>query len=148
MNKIEAAPKKATRIQTRNRRAILEAALDVFSTYGFRGTTVDAIAERAGMSKPNLLYYFPGKEAIYRAVLEDTLQEWLRPLAELDPAGDPIAEIGRYIDAKLVMSRRRPEASRLFANEILHGLGVRTELDYERDASERDALHTVRYPSN
>jgi TetR/AcrR family transcriptional regulator len=121
LNKIEAAPKKATRIQTRNRRAILEAALDVFSTYGFRGTTVDAIAERAGMSKPNLLYYFPGKEAIYRAVLEDTLEEWLRPLAELDPAGDPIAEIGRYIDAKLVMSRRRPEASRLFANEILHG---------------------------
>ena len=121
MNRIEAAPKKATRIQTRNRRAILEAALDVFSTFGFRGTTIDAIAERAGMSKPNLLYYFPGKEAIYRAVLEDTLEEWLRPLAELDAAGDPIAEIGRYIDAKLDMSRRRPEASRLFANEILHG---------------------------
>jgi TetR/AcrR family transcriptional regulator len=121
LNRIEPAPKKATRIQTRNRRAILEAALDVFSTYGFRGATIDAIAERAGMSKPNLLYYFPGKVAIYRAVLEDTLEEWLRPLAELDPKGDPIAEIGRYIDAKLVMSRRRPEASRLFANEILHG---------------------------
>jgi TetR/AcrR family transcriptional regulator len=121
LNRIEPAPKKATRIQTRNRQAILEAALEVFSAYGFRGATVDAIAERAGMSKPNLLYYFPGKEAIYLAVLEDTLEEWLRPLAELDPAGDPIAEIGRYIDAKLEMSRHRPEASRLFANEILHG---------------------------
>jgi TetR/AcrR family transcriptional regulator len=121
LNRIEPAPKKATRIQRRNRRAILEAALEAFSAYGFRGATIDAIAEKAGMSKPNLLYYFPTKEAIYVAVLEDTLEEWLQPLAELDPAGDPIDEIGRYIAAKLAMSRARPDASKLFANEILHG---------------------------
>jgi TetR/AcrR family transcriptional regulator len=121
MQRLDWEPKKATRIQTKNRNAILEAALDVFSTYGFRGSTIDQIAEKAGMSKPNLLYYFPGKEAIYVAVLEDTLEEWLGPLAQLDPAGDPVEEIGRYIDAKLEMSRTRPKASRLFANEILHG---------------------------
>jgi TetR/AcrR family transcriptional regulator len=121
MNRPEPPPKHATRIQRKNRRTILEAALQVFSTYGFRGTTVDRIAERAGLSKPNLLYYFPSKDAIYLAVLEDTLEEWLRPLRELDPAGDPIAEIGRYIAAKLEMSQIRPAASRLFASEILHG---------------------------
>ncbi len=121
MNKPEPPPKQATRIQRKNRQAILEAALQVFSTYGYRGSTIDRIAERAGLSKPNLLYYFPSKEAIYVAVLEDTLEEWLRPLRDLDPAGDPIDEIGRYVAAKLEMSRTRPEASRLFANEILHG---------------------------
>jgi TetR/AcrR family transcriptional regulator len=121
VNRPEAAPRKATRIQRKNRNAILAAALDVFSAYGFRGATIDQIAEKAGMSKPNLLYYFAGKEAIYVAVLEDTLKEWLKPLAELDPAGDPVEEIGRYIAAKLEMSRTRPKASRLFANEILHG---------------------------
>ena len=121
MNRPEPPPKQATRIQRKNRRAILDAALDVFSAHGFRGATIDAIAGKAGMSKPNLLYYFPGKGAIYVAVLEDTLEEWLKPLAELDPAGDPVAEIGRYIEAKLEMSRSRPAASRLFANEILHG---------------------------
>ena len=121
MNKAEPPPKHATRIQRKNRKAILEAALEVFSAHGFRGSTVDRIAERAGLSKPNLLYYFPSKEAIYVAVLEDTLEEWLQPLRELDPDGDPIEEIARYISAKLEMSRTRPEASRLFANEILHG---------------------------
>jgi TetR/AcrR family transcriptional regulator len=121
LNRVEPTPAKATRIQRKNRKALLDAALEVFSRHGFRGATVDRIAERAGMSKPNLLYYFPSKEAIYLAVLEDTLEEWLQPLAELDPAGDPIEEIGRYIDAKLEMSRMRPEASKLFANEILHG---------------------------
>jgi len=124
MNKPEPPPNQATRIQKRNRRVILEAALQVFSAYGFRGSTIDRIAARAGLSKPNLLYYFPSKEAIYLAVLEDTLEEWLKPLRDLDPSGDPIEEIRRYISAKLEISRTRPEASRLFANEILHGAPV------------------------
>ena len=44
-----------TRIQVKNRAAILEAALEIFSTHGFRGSTVDQIAQAAGLSKPNLL---------------------------------------------------------------------------------------------
>jgi TetR/AcrR family transcriptional regulator len=121
MNRPEPPPTGATRIQRQNREAILAAALKVFAEAGFRSATLDRIAAEAGLSKPNLLYYFRSKQALYVAVLEDTLQEWLRPLAELDPHGDPIAEIARYIDAKLEMSRTRPEASKLFANEILHG---------------------------
>lgn len=116
-----ARPARKTRIQSRNEEAILDAALEVFSAYGFRGSTVDQIAARCGLSKPNLLYYFRRKEDIYIAVLERTLADWLEPLRQLDPAGDPVNEIARYISAKLKMSRERPEASRLFANEILHG---------------------------
>ena len=52
-----AAPRRVTRIQQEKRERILEAALDVFSAHGFRGATIDQIAEAAGMSKPNLLYY-------------------------------------------------------------------------------------------
>ena len=115
-----ATPRK-TRIQSRNEDLILSAALEVFSTYGFRGTTVDQIAQTCGLSKPNLLYYFRRKEDIYVAVLEHTLSDWLEPLRAMDPAGDPVEEISRYIRAKIRMSRDNPKASRLFANEILHG---------------------------
>ena len=59
-----------TRIQRKNREAILEAALDVFSSEGFRGATLDQIAGAAGLSKPNVLYYFPSKEAIYQEVFK------------------------------------------------------------------------------
>ncbi|MBB2969575.1 HTH-type transcriptional regulator RutR [Mesorhizobium sp. RMAD-H1] len=111
----------ATRIQGINRRIILDAALEVFSAYGFRGSTIDQIATKAGMSKPNLLYYFPRKQNIYVTVLEDTLEEWLRPLDDIDPDGDPVEELRKYITLKLKMSAEKPEASRLFANEILHG---------------------------
>ena len=112
---------KRTRIQGINRGIILEAALEVFSTYGFRGSTIDQIAEKAGMSKPNLLYYFPRKEDIYVTVLENTLEEWLSPFRDIDPHGDPVQELKKYTLQKMKLSALRPESSRLFANEILHG---------------------------
>lgn len=110
-----------TRIQNQNEALILDAALEMFSAYGFRGTTVDQIAQRCGLSKPNLLYYFRSKELIYRAVLERTLDLWLAPLQALDLDQEPEEELGRYIAAKLDMTFANPQASRLFANEILHG---------------------------
>lgn len=110
-----------TRIQVKNRAAILEAALEIFSTHGFRGSTVDQIAQAAGLSKPNLLYYFSTKEAIYTALLEQLLDTWLDPLRALDPGGDPLEEILAYVRRKLQMSRDYPRESRLFANEIVQG---------------------------
>lgn len=110
-----------TRIQTEKRELILEAALEVFSTHGFRGSTIDQIAEAAGMSKPNLLYYFRRKEDVHEALIQRLLQTWLAPLRELDDVGDPLTELRSYIRRKLEMARDFPRESRLFANEILQG---------------------------
>ena len=119
---MEATPaKKTSRIQTRNRRRILEAALEVFSQQGFRGATLDQIADAAGMSKPNLLYYYESKEAIHVQLLNALMEKWLAPLDHLDPAGEPLDEILGYVRRKMEMSRRFPRESRLFANEILQG---------------------------
>lgn len=113
--------KPRTRIQTRNSAAILDAALDVFSQHGFRGATLDQIAEVAGLSKPNLLYYFPSKEAVHGALLSRLLTTWLDPLRAMNPEGEPLAEILGYVRRKLQLSRDYPRESRLFANEILQG---------------------------
>lgn len=115
------APLPRTRIQQEKRERILEAALDVFSAQGFKGATIDQIAAAAGMSKPNLLYYFRRKDDIYATLLERQLATWLEPLRVIDPEGDPLAEIGRYVRRKLEISRDSPRESRLFANEILQG---------------------------
>ncbi|MGY6707349.1 MAG: TetR family transcriptional regulator C-terminal domain-containing protein [Rhizobiaceae bacterium] len=115
------AKRPRTRIQSEKRDVILDAALDIFSANGFRGSTVDQIAEAAGMSKPNLLYYFRGKEDIHETLIKQLLDTWLAPLRELDEAGDPMTEIRSYIRRKLEMARDFPRESRLFANEILQG---------------------------
>ncbi len=118
----------ASRDATQNQRLktarILDAALDVFSANGFRGATLDQIADSAGLSKPNLLYYFASKEAVHRVLLERLLDTWLEPLQRLDPQGEPLAEIQAYIRRKLAMARLLPRESRLFANEMLQGAPV------------------------
>jgi TetR/AcrR family transcriptional regulator len=113
--------KPRTRIQERNTKAILQAGLDVFAQHGFRGATLDQIAEVAGLSKPNLLYYFPSKDAVYMALLDQLLDTWLDPLREMNPKGDPVAEILGYVRRKLDLARDFPRESRLFANEMLQG---------------------------
>jgi TetR/AcrR family transcriptional regulator len=118
------APKAAkgrTRIQRKNTAAILDAALEVFSAHGYRGATVDQIASAAGLSKPNLLYYFPSKEAIHAALLDGLMETWLNPLHAMREDGDPLQEILAYVRRKLEMSRDYPRESRLFANEIIQG---------------------------
>lgn len=112
---------KETRIQREKREIILDAALQVFSENGFRGATLDQIAGVAGLSKPNMLYYFKGKEVIYRTLLNRLLETWLEPLERISADGDPHKQIMQYMCAKLEFSREFPRESRLFANEILNG---------------------------
>src|SRR4051794_3127259 len=110
-----------TRIGAANMDRILDAALSAFAQHGLRGTRIEQVAEAAGMSKTNLLYYFRSKDALYKAVLTRTLDLWLQPLRELDAGRDPESSLTAYIEHKLDASRRHPEASRLFAIEIMQG---------------------------
>ena len=113
--------KTETRIQKKNQSAIKAAGLKVFSQFGFRGSTLDQIATEAGLSKPNILYYFSSKEAIYEALLAQLLTDWLQPVRDIDPEGEPVEEILNYAIHKMKMSRLYPRESRLYANEIIQG---------------------------
>lgn len=54
-----------------------------FALQGFEGTSAAALAEQAGVSKQNLLYYFPNKLALYKRVLDDVMAAWLQSLDAL-----------------------------------------------------------------
>jgi TetR/AcrR family transcriptional regulator len=113
-----------TRIQQKREKLILDCALDVFATYGFHGATLDQIATKAEISKPNLLYYFKSKEHVYQSLLERTMDGWLDPFLNIAAQGDPVIELTRYIEAKMDISFSNPLASRLFAIEIQSGAAV------------------------
>lgn len=116
-----AQTQRRTRIQEEKEGLILEAALDVFSANGFKGATVDQIADAAGMSKPNVLYYFRTKEAMFQALIDRVMEVWLDPLRFFNPDNDPESEIRSYIRRKLEMARDFPRESKLFANEVIQG---------------------------
>ncbi len=122
--------KPKSRIQQANERKIIDAAIKQFSRHGFRGTTIDQIAHRAKLSKPNLLYYFKTKEALYAQSLNYVLDIWLSPLETLNPDDDPETALSNYIEKKMELSRKHPDASRMFAMEIIEGAKtVRSVLD-------------------
>ncbi len=116
-SRLAALASPATRGKTRggeaNRARILDAALTVFATDGFAGARIDAIADRAGLSKPNLLYYFRTKADLYLAVLRRTLDMWLVPLDEMETESDPVAALTGYVTRNWSMPAifRRPRAS-------------------------------------
>ena len=103
---------------------ILEAAQKVFAEAGFGGATMQLIADMAGLPKANLHYYFPTKEALYRQVVENIFQIWLRAADVFDSADGPAEAIAAYIDAKMEISRRHPAGSKVWASEVMHGAPV------------------------
>lgn len=115
-------------IRQANEALILGAGERVFARAGFNGATVGQIADEAGLPKANLHYYFGSKEELYRAVLARTLHDWLVPMDSIVPEAEPRVALESYIRAKMAMSVQRPDASRVFANEVLHGAPVLGEL--------------------
>ena len=121
MEGMAAEAKGKGRIRLANEADILQAAEQVFARAGFAGATMAEIAERAGIPKSNLHYYFGTKREIYRAVLAHILALWLAPTDSIREDNDPGAALSDYIEAKMRLSATRPEASRVFASEVLHG---------------------------
>lgn len=112
------------RIRQLNEAAILSGAERVFARAGFGGATMAQIAEEAGVPKPNLHYYFGNKADLYRAVLDRMLQDWLSPADVITADADPRVAIESYVRRKMALAFERPDASRVFANELLHGAPV------------------------
>src|ERR1700756_4957376 len=121
---VPAAPASGNRRELRrldSEARILAAAEQVFAETGFSGATTAMIAAKARLPKANVHYYFRTKRRLYRAVLQRILEAWLASGAAIRAEADPATAFTDYISAKMEASRRQPYASKVFANEILHG---------------------------
>jgi TetR/AcrR family transcriptional regulator len=115
-------------IRRANEQRILAAAERIFAGAGFSGATMAQIADASGLPKANLHYYFGNKDGLYRAVLARILDDWLAPTHGITPDADPAQALGNYIRSKMALSAARPHASKVWANEVLHGALVVKEL--------------------
>ncbi|WGG49525.1 TetR/AcrR family transcriptional regulator [Rugamonas sp. DEMB1] len=119
-----AAPKIKRRVLNRDKLEadIAAEAVKVFAECGYEGASIATVAENAGLSKQNLMYYFPTKQALYQRVLDNVLDEWLERMEHLAHADDePQEALRAYVQAKLRFSREQPWASRVYAMEVIGG---------------------------
>ncbi|KVL10163.1 TetR/AcrR family transcriptional regulator [Burkholderia sp. MSMB1826] len=108
-------------IRESNEAHLLACAEAVFAERGLAGASTAMIAERAGLPKANVHYYFPTKLALYRRVLDDLFEDWHHAAGSFEAGDDPVEAIGGYVRAKMALSQRRPLGSKVWANEIIHG---------------------------
>lgn len=113
--------KPAGRIRQKNEETILTAAAEEFARHGFKGTSMSAIALRAGLPKANLHYYFTSKLGLYVEVMRHILELWDTAFDDLTVDDDPAQALADYIRIKMEFSRRNPEASKIFAMEVISG---------------------------
>jgi TetR/AcrR family transcriptional regulator len=115
----ERRPSAARQNRERILAAIRAAAIAEFSENGLKGTSTQAIAERAGLTKPQLHYYIKGKEELYEELLMSIVEDWR---SMFDPrSSDPAKVLGDYIRSKLQLAFDKPEISRIFTREVLDG---------------------------
>lgn len=100
---------------------IMLAAQDEFVLSGYKGTSMQSIADRAGIPKANIHYYFKNKENLYNAVLDDILDLWDEVLGDIKVEDDPKEVLEHFIRTKVRMSFLQPGPSKLFAMEIIGG---------------------------
>jgi TetR/AcrR family transcriptional regulator len=101
--------------------AIRTAAVTEFSLHGLKGASTQAIAARAGLTKPQLHYYIAGKEELYEELLMQVLHDWKVVFSFEDHANDPGPVLDEYIRKKLDHAFDSPEISRIFTREVLDG---------------------------
>ncbi len=120
LHQSKSAAPSANRVAMEQR--ILRGAEQVFAEYGFHGASMDRIASHIGLSKQNVIYYFSSKEVLYRTVLHNIVNLWLESMSfREDSEQSPEAVIAQYIKGKLHLSRDFPDASKVFAQEIIAG---------------------------
>jgi TetR/AcrR family transcriptional regulator len=135
--------KPAGRIRQKNEEAIIKAAEEEFARHGFKGTSMNTIAQNVGLPKANLHYYFSNKLGLYQAVLVNILELWDSAFNNLSVDDDPATALAGYIRAKMEFSRRHPKASRIYAMEVISGGEILSQMlqqDYQAWFRERAAV--------
>jgi TetR/AcrR family transcriptional regulator len=108
--------------------AIQDAAISEFATNGLDGTSTQAIAKRAGLSKAQLHYYIESKDDLYEKILNMVVTEWIDIFSFSDVSLGPSVVLGGYIRSKLNFSFDKPMLSRIFASEVMRGAPVLSAL--------------------
>ena len=110
-----------SRIRQKNQELIIEVACHLFAEQGYAATKMADIAKQADIPKPNVYYYFSTKDNLYRAVLNTVIQPLLEASKPIELLDDPAEALTEYIKTKLRISRDHPDASKVFANEVMSG---------------------------
>lgn len=99
---------------------ILSEATRLFAARGFDATPIQEIADRVGIRKPSLLYYFPSKEALRESVLDHMTSHWNEALPRLlQAATSGEGQFDNVVEELVAFFKADPDRARLLLREFL-----------------------------
>lgn len=107
---------------TGKRETILAAGRRLFLKHGLRGASMEAIAREAGIAKPTLYAYFPDKQAVFLAIVDELVALWRQDfLAALRGEGDIVQRTGAALVAKhkavMALLAGSPHAAEIYGEQ-------------------------------
>jgi len=118
------APARLTSKAERTRSAILAAAEALFAARGFEATRLEDVAERVGIRRASIVYYFRDKRELYQAVLLDVFGGLLVEVQRAFQGSAPLASrVETAVSAWVEYIGRRPSLPRLLLREVLDATG-------------------------
>ena len=114
--------------------AILEAAEFEFACNGYEGTTIQSIADRAGMTKRQVLYFFTNKKNLYSEILKQIFEHWRSEEFNIWP-GQPVEVFEEYMEHLLEQARTNPTHNKFMVNEMLRGAPM-----FKKNRGQQDVL--------
>lgn len=103
---------------------VVKAAIECFGAFGFAGTSTRAVADRAGLSHPLLLYHFKSKEQLWLSSMEDLIGRYRAECearySKVD-AQQPMAGLRAFIENFVDFSARVPQLHRIMTQQSTQG---------------------------
>jgi AcrR family transcriptional regulator len=128
-SQLASGPRRRGKQYENRRREVLNAAIELFSSKGYMGTTLLEIADAVGLLKGSLYYYAKSKEDLLLAVIEEVFTEGLEATRELSSGpGSPAERLERWLErsALYMLSHRRESAIYFFDAKSLSAEHTRT----------------------
>lgn len=130
------------KIRIKRTKAIIEAAQIEFSQKGLAGTSLQSIADRAGLTKWQIIYFFKTKKNLYKEVINQIYSE-MGSINNYFHEGKPSEVISKYLDYIFKFIQVNPHGNKLLVNEMTQGAKFALPILQERN-TKNDVDLTVR----
>jgi len=124
---------------------LIEIATEMFAQNGYENTSMREIAERAGISKPAIYYYFKSKEELFLEMLKTTFQKFVKSIDEVFTSDlSPKEKLLNLIIAMFEKTKEKPEIFRIIHSINLEDIKIDIALNFrERFKFIRDNLKKI-----
>lgn len=135
-------------VQQDNKEKLINVAIDLFATRGFKGTSIRDIAKAMGMTISNIYYYFGNKEGLLLGVLEHSTKRLMRKLrAVYDQEQDPLEKFKKLVETHVSLTEGYEKEAKIFFLDEEHlseeGLEINKRIQREIFEMYRDLLRVL-----